>query len=158
MEEQGSFFISSTQMDGLSRWPSQRGCTAAIMVRGCKRFRRRPLPYRQQAAFTISWCFWQMPAPSWKLCLTTRNHNRWTHYTQSAQQEWTRGSTVGACSLWCPWKWDCWSTCKDWGQWESTNQCTDLQGNVYRHQVIPAAEKDDHHHLNRWERVILFPV
>ena len=24
-------------------------------------------------------------------------------------------STVGACSLWCPWKWGCWSPCKDWG-------------------------------------------
>ena len=47
----------------------------------------------------------------------------------------TRGSTAGDCSLWCPWKWDCWPTFKDCGHWDSTRQRTDLQGKMYHRQV-----------------------
>ena len=48
--------FSATQMDRLSRWLPRLESTAATMVQRCTSFRQRPLPYKQQAAFTISWC------------------------------------------------------------------------------------------------------
>ena len=94
MEEQE--FLSANQMDRLSQQSSWPKNTAATIMLRSKRFRQRSLPCRQQVVITISWCFWQMLSPYWKLCLTW-NHIWWTHYTQSALQ---KGWFYSRCWSW----------------------------------------------------------